>query len=228
VDRRTLPSTFFSNVVCHRGIAFLAYQFEKGAETGLDYALRSGAAMFAVGLRSLMADYWTGGQDKAVDVPGELRRWTGVEDASCCGVVIDRQFMRCSICLVHGDFHLRNVLFSSGGVLVVDFARSTVGPVVVDAAKMAADLVAFVPKCRIKASTPEELLDHSDGVGQVLKVFQDKLSLESDKGLLVMFFRCYLWKYLTYPDVSSDAKAYIARLFGDAIEIAGSRGGDML
>lgn len=43
--------------------------------------------------------------------------------------------------LIHGDFHLRNILIKDNSPKLIDFARSDYGPIAIDAAKLIIDII---------------------------------------------------------------------------------------
>ena len=108
--------------------------------------------------------------------------------------------------LIHGDLHLGNIMLGERDVLI-DFARSKVGPLAVDVGRLATDFVIRVPALREAVPT----IRGSHGpFGKVFKIVADSLNLmEDDYTLAELFFRIFLAQHLNYESVPADTKNWI-------------------
>lgn len=113
-------------------------------------------------------------------------------------------------CWIHGDLHLRNILLGDRNVFI-DFAKSKVGPVVIDLAKLAYDLLINVNELRT-----DEFPSIKDGQFKITKImfdFNNDLKLDnSDFELYDLFLKFYLLIALKYDDVTPEAKEWINSL----------------
>lgn len=109
-------------------------------------------------------------------------------------------------CRVHGDLHLGNIMLGSTD-LFIDFARSKVGPIAVDAAKLISDLLLRLPELR-----EEELPQWSTKMSPMMEILiplQNSLQFqEGDIKLFDLFLSLFLSQALNYGDIPDDAKSW--------------------
>jgi Ser/Thr protein kinase RdoA (MazF antagonist) len=110
-------------------------------------------------------------------------------------------------CLIHGDLHLANIMIGSADVLI-DFARSSDGPVAVDAAKLISDFLLRMPDMR-DGELPS--WDSKSGLSaHILGIFRDSFQFEEgDKKLFSLFLAVNLAVALQYDDVEKETKVWI-------------------
>jgi hypothetical protein len=115
--------------------------------------------------------------------------------------------MRLTFTLIHGDLHLENVLLG-GNDLLIDFARSRRGPVIVDISRLFADIVIRWPELR-----SDDLNFKSDFWGLELHFpnLAAQLGARSsdDWKLGGTMFLVQLCVLLTYDDVEDERKQLI-------------------
>jgi hypothetical protein len=120
--------------------------------------------------------------------------------------------LRVTLTLIHGDLHLENILLGVNDLLI-DFARSTRGPVVMDISRLLADVVARWP-----ALTSNDLDLSSDFAG-LEKYFPELLGLmrssHDDWVLGGVLFQIHLCAMLTYDDIHAERKQLILNVLAD-------------
>lgn len=112
-------------------------------------------------------------------------------------------------CWLHGDMHLRNILMGKRNVLI-DFARSKPGPIVIDLAKFSTDLLLKITEFQEDTfpSWGTECL-----LNRAIKPISSIIILhEDDVKLYNLFLILYLVVALTYKDITPTSKKYIKNI----------------
>ena len=110
--------------------------------------------------------------------------------------------------LIHGDLHLGNVMLGDRDVLI-DYARSDVGPVVLDVARLAVDLLVRAPMLH-EAVLPKFGTTGVSRFSKALHLVSSGLKLDADDCMLGdMFLRVLLAQCLNYDSVTTDTKTWI-------------------
>lgn len=113
-------------------------------------------------------------------------------------------------CWLHGDLHLRNILMGERNLLI-DFARSKMGPLVLDLAKFASDLLLRVDELRTD-EFPVFMENKNPPLLQVLHPINSLFKFnDHDIILYNLLLKIYLAIALDYPDVDDKAKKWIVK-----------------
>lgn len=108
---------------------------------------------------------------------------------------------------VHGDLHLGNIMLGPTDLLI-DFARSRVGPIAVDAAKFVSDLLLRLPEIREKELP--QWNTKKNPMFEILAPLQNSFHFgEGDMKLFDLFLSLFLSQSLNYADISPDVKSWI-------------------
>ena len=115
-----------------------------------------------------------------------------------------------NLCWLHGDLHLRNILLGERNVLI-DFAISKMGPLVLDLAKFASDLLLRVDELRTD-EFPVSIENKNHLLLQVLYPINNLFNFNKDDIILYdIFLKIYLAIALDYPDVDDKAKEWVIK-----------------
>lgn len=208
-DMRHL-NTLAPNVLVWKGLGFIAYEFKGNSLHGVEIAKASGGIGELCGrLQPALQKLYGTGTTEPVLPSDEIRRWC---DPGIGDQVKNDGTLRVSMCILHGDLHLRNLLICEDELHIIDFARSAYGPLVVDLAKFVCDAFVFVSDT---LSTTDSLT--WDGVSRsdlqpIIDLFAPHLGATDDVALFDLMLEGYARCYLTYPDVPSDVKARLGKL----------------
>lgn len=208
-------------VVLWSGVGFIAYAFEQAAKDGFAAIAGGGISALLEPLAYVAAGLYRPEhvRQKAIVRDVTLEEWcaTSAQDRVNAGI------RECDVTwditwgLIHGDFHLRNLFANGDQATLIDFARSEPGPLAIDAAKLAIDILAFAPSIE---SWPggvvwEDLLESS--VGPVLRIFDRFMQRPDDHKFLEDATRATALRYLTYSDVSEDRKKQLRAMLSSSV-----------
>jgi hypothetical protein len=133
---------------------------------------------------------------------------TGVLDNGECGDL--GKIVHYKRCWIHGDLHLRNILIGERDVLI-DFARSKPGPLVLDIAKLTSDLLLNVTELRGDRFPSLSGTDHP--INRVIEPFNNLFKFIKDEiNLYNIFLKMFLLISLNYPDIKEEAKSWINKI----------------
>lgn len=114
-------------------------------------------------------------------------------------------------CRIHGDLHLGNIMIppiGEGSEILIDFAKSTAGPIAVDAAKLISDILLRLPEARGEQLPSWDSSD--EPYASILKPLMESFSFgDGDKKLFRLFLAAFLVIALRYDDVPADSKAWV-------------------
>lgn len=228
---RTVP-LLWNGVVVENGIGLIAYQFAKNTKVALECITDAkSAAMLCVELKSMFTGMYP--TEKIDDKQGiELNKlfatWFPLELlkrtanrfhesdfkntllAIADGKTVQNipNVLKPNYCWLHGDLHLRNILIGDRNLLI-DFARSQMGPLVLDLAKFASDLLLRVGELRTN-DFPVFLENENQCLLKVLNPINSIFNLNAhDMILYNLLLKIYLAIAINYPDVDDNAKAWI-------------------
>lgn len=217
-------SLLWWNVVAWRSIGAIAYEFEEGARTLLEFARENGTKAALLKSQPALQALYEGSERRTV-IPrfylkdilsgapkmeeehfGELLRdvATARNNRALDGAI------ELLIGPQHGDLHLRNVLLVNNWPLLIDFAhyRSVTdkGCPLVDLAKILVDSWAFNDDVELGDLLDLGLLDQPD-LRPLAKLFLiGSVPTESERRFFQGAVLCYLARYSTYSDVSADKR----------------------
>lgn len=201
------------------GIGLIAYAFEGEAIDGLKTVTTSGLDAIKPPLNEAIKHLFHVDQvrHKSVDRDSELIKWCAVSEDELKQAKIPERDTTCEVswALIHGDFHLRNMFVTNGRPTLIDFARSSPGPIAIDAAKMVVDLMAFGSTGSF--DWPTELTwtgVYQSSPGLVLGGFEAVLKRTDDTAFLLDAIRAFAFRYLGYEDVEERVKRQFRTLLG--------------
>jgi len=222
----------WSGLIVSDGVAGLAYQFAVDAQEASKWfvgrTVEELGARLAALLRSLhrnpsadrgvvrnIAQRWLPRDEVLVHARKMVGSGQGAQllDAILASTVPDRlgKVVEYHRARLHGDLHLGNVLFGQTDVLI-DFARSDVGPMIEDAAKLLVDVCVRSPEVRSAASLSELLRSAP------MSTFLDSLGAfyaprDADTVLLMNVLTVgHLARHLSYPRLDEDTRRWIVEL----------------
>ncbi len=209
LNRRLLVPQLYPNVLYWDGFGFIAYEFEKDALTALELIQQESINSLKSHLKVIADNLYSGASLKPFSPSEELSKW--------CGLDIDKQEiikddllkhpMEITGSLIHGDFHLRNILIKDNSPTLIDFARSDFGPVAVDLAKLVIDILVFCAQAEIKAEVFKwDYLIKKSSLSEILRVYENYLKEKDDKKFFEIALLAYANKYITYADVDEPVK----------------------
>jgi phosphotransferase family enzyme len=109
--------------------------------------------------------------------------------------------------LIHGDLHLGNIMLGPKSVLI-DFARSDVGPIAVDAAKLTADLMVSSDELR-GASLPAWSSEEAWLSRALAPVKAIAGSQEGNSKIFDLMLRVFLGLYMNYDGVPDATRSWV-------------------
>jgi CheY-like chemotaxis protein len=228
---RTVP-LLWNGVVVENKIGLIAYQFAKNTKVALECLCNTNDALILCGnLKSMFTGMYPPEKvdDKQVIALDKfIATWFSSEQLrKAAGHLSDSKFQKTllaiaddkavnnipnalkpNLCWLHGDLHLRNILMGERNLLI-DFARSKMGPLVLDLAKFASDLLLRVDELRtdkfpvFMENKNQRLLEVLNPINSIFK-FNDY-----DIILYNLLLKIYLAIALDYPDVDDNAKHWI-------------------
>lgn len=222
--------------VVWKGFGSIAYEFEEGAKTLLDFADESGVDAALEALLDPMRRFYQEGRRESV-VPlayleSLISKTVKASDPGLLHSVLEDlisaqgndgfsdRSMEVRASCQHGDCHARNILVGKHGAVMIDFAnyvsRADRGIPLLDIAKLATDLFCFT-------RTPWAIKDLVTGealTGPLLEFVRKIGALigenptSDEKQLFAWASICHLTRYFGYPDVPADRKRLIAAALG--------------
>jgi hypothetical protein len=114
---------------------------------------------------------------------------------------------------IHGDLHLDNIMVGETPVLI-DFSKTKIAALAIDAAKLAADMLIRVPSVRDEElplwGEASKLFGEWDALAQVFPLTQGDATLFRD------FLALYLWEALYFDTTDTDTRDWIRTVLGTA------------
>ncbi|MBF0343692.1 MAG: aminoglycoside phosphotransferase family protein [Nitrospirae bacterium] len=213
INRSLQVPLLHHNVVAWSGIGYIAYVFEKDAQTALEFIRKNNVEKFTKHIEKIVKFLYS--TDKNFFDPiKELKRWCdfNVENNHTTHKEsLQRQF-ELTGALIHGDLHLRNILIKDNMPVLIDFARSDYAPIALDTAKLVIDILVFSDVCDLdEISLDWNSLSKSPLKG-ILNAYKEHLNSDDNKTFFDLAIKEYAHKYTTYPDVSDDKKGALKRL----------------
>lgn len=209
VDRSLIVGQLFPNPVIWKGLGVIAYGFEEDTRTALEVTKDNGVAQLAGAVLKISKSLYASPEKCPCDIREETSRWIGrgtkiqeIVSSHTRAFVISRA-------LIHGDLHLRNILISKGAATLIDFARSDVGPIAIDAAKLAADTLVFAKPELLKAENIKWIALKKTELGVLLEPFEEYMKADDDYRAFDVFLMAFLRRYVSYDDVLPEIKALI-------------------
>jgi hypothetical protein len=233
VDYARMAQPLWPVVVCESGCAAIAFQFAHGTEEAVsilskcatqcdDVMDRIGSVLMGFyGKPHLSRDIvmnlsarW-GSSTEVIQKAADILESGGTEQLLRAIVQTKQEYglgetIEFSQSVIHGDLHLGNIMLGERDILI-DFSRSNPGPIAVDLARLAVDIVVRIPEVRGN-DLPLLSGDHSSNIAKAIKKMSSSLKLTSGDELLYdVFLKVLLARHLTYADnrVSQETKAWI-------------------
>jgi len=206
IDRNLQIPLLHTSVMHYAGIGYIAYAFEENATTGLTYILERGISDFEHVLLGIYDHLHSNIECSPVNAKSELNKWCS-DDKLC-----NNKPMEVTTGLIHGDFHLRNILIRGNSPTVIDFAKSDKGPVCIDYAKLIIDIIAFTET----DINPEKTLTvdslKTTSLVNIVTSIVDRLKAKDDICLFEHALAGYAICYMKYNDVDETKRLLLGNL----------------
>jgi hypothetical protein len=198
------------NVICWDNIGYIAYGFEKDANTALETIKNSGILGFIPSMEKIAHGLYSTKKIAPLHPRDEVKRWCQLDELkySKFNATLSHP-VEATTTLIHGDLHLRNILIKNGRTTLIDFAKSNLGPIVIDFAKLTIDILAFCMKEEIKPDFFDWDGLKKSSLKDLLQMFEIYMTAKDDKRFFDIALYAYASTYLTYPDVEHDVKEAI-------------------
>jgi hypothetical protein len=229
LDFARMVPLLWPNVIVHRRVAAIAYQFASGTEEASQLSdTKSNRKSLCKRLNPLLKRFYRAPRSERSILGNLLSEWGPSSDTlrqiitllPNCEIkgVLKRaaaqqatgplaESLEYRRCLIHGDLHLGNIMLGNSDVLI-DFARSADGPIAADAAKLVSDFLLRYSELRQDDLPTWDL--RTGQIGEILEGLSDPFSLSNgDKKLFFLFLIVDLAVALQYEDVSKDVKLWI-------------------
>ena len=209
LHRSLMVPMLYPHVINWKGIAYIIYPFENEATTALEYLRDNMISSLQVHLSEICKGLYSHNTINSVSPSDILIKWCNLSKEILASLYlhgIERNYEITST-LIHGDLHLRNIMISSARPVLIDFARSSVGPIAVDAAKLTIDTLVFISPHIINTTSLsyEGILEEAD-IGCIIKPFVSYLTQQDDKKMFDLALIAYAITYSTYSDVSDNIR----------------------
>ena len=205
--RRLQVPLLYDNVIFWKGIGFICYTFEEGTQTALEYINKYGIEKYST-INNIIVDcLYKSKKPTPINVKQEIKRIWNIE--------VEKEGINCqeltrplevTYSFIHGDFHLRNILIKDSYPLLIDFAKSTIGPVVLDLAKLTIDILAFKEKANITKDLFNKDFLKNTMLKPISKKFASTFKSLDDMKFYQIAICFYAHQYLKYPDVPTKVK----------------------
>lgn len=116
--------------------------------------------------------------------------------------------------MIHGDLHLRNLMICRNRPLLIDFARSDVAPIALDAGKFLIDAAVWLSDPEDLGSPPTVACIKDSKLGSAFSVFEPYLLRTDDIRLLEVAIRAYAYRYSSYRDVPEQTREKLKKIAG--------------
>lgn len=201
------------NVVFWNNIGYTVYGFERDARTALETIRSNDLAAIIPGVEKIASHLYLNKKICPIHPRDEAKRWCKFDEAKHPDFSKKlSQTMETTIALIHGDLHLRNILIRNETATLIDFARSNLGPIAIDMAKLTIDILIFCKSEEIKPGVFSWERLEQGPLKELLDVFNKYLTAKDDKSFFEFSLYSYASTYLTYPDVDSDVKKKLESL----------------
>jgi len=209
LDREIIVPQYHQHSISWRGFGFMAYWFERDSITALKLLETEDLRKFSKHFEKLAKSLYALAEGSPISAAEELKRWWGInaEKENCFSKMDLNKTLEVTYSMLHGDFHLRNILITKAErPTLIDFAKSDVGPVVVDLAKLFMDILLFIRP----ESISREIFTWNGLDKTPLATLKEKaapfLSSSNDDYFFEVAMRAYALKYLGYRDIEESAK----------------------
>jgi hypothetical protein len=214
IDLSLLQKTFFSNIVLWKNYGFLVYGFADDAITGYDYINKNGFDKFFKEFLKTAKKFYIDDFPKVVLLSKEVKMNFHEKYIPTELLNTTNNDLSVTYCIIHGDMHLRNVIYSKEKFLFIDFEKSTTGAIALDLAKLTIDLALniFLDGLKTIPSLDYKCLIQTP-LSELLHPFIRKIMKKKDDLVLFnVFLICYAKRYLDYDNISNDKKEVLERL----------------
>lgn len=219
LERRLQVPLLHNNVINWGGFGLIAYGFEEDAKTALETISESGIPAFAPILRRTVKHlYGRGRRVLPISPRDTLHSWwkLDVDEQKSIPSELMCHTLEVTHAMIHGDFHLRNILIKEDQATLIDFAKSDYQPIAIDAAKIIIDALVFAI-----SEIPEDAFEwftlKASPIQELVEIFEEFLTGRDDKSFLQIALRAYAAKYLDYPDVADGRKDQLRRTLGKGV-----------
>lgn len=220
LDRRLFMPPVYNEVLAWNNVGYIAYRFEKECLSAEEYAHNNGVGMFAEQLGAITKELYRECHKGFAKPEEVLIEWCNLNEIDIASRFGDKAQhpLDVSDCLIHGDFHLHNILISDQKPVLIDFACSTIGPIIIDVAKLAVDsFCRLLPLSDITSQmfSFDECLKSKIGI--LLNCFGPYLTRPDDKALYSFVAQGFAIRYLEYTDISDEVKSALKKALADVL-----------
>lgn len=213
IERKLQIPQLHHHVVYWRGIGYIAYGFEEDASTALELINNKGLPELSAHIETIASSLYSKTKISPIAPRVELEKWCKFDSETLKYVNPDllQNTMEITRALIHGDLHLRNILIKDNLPTLIDFARSDLGPVAIDLAKLVIDILVFHSHDEIKADTFTWAGLTLSTLSGILSLSGKYLQAKDDKRFFELSLRAYASAYLKYIDVDDNVKKLLRK-----------------
>lgn len=209
INRSLIVGQLFPNPVIWKGLGVIAYGFEEDTLTALEVAKDQDITRLAEVVSKISKSLYASPEKCPCNIKEEVSRWIGKSIKIQEIVSLHTRTFVISRALIHGDLHLRNILISKGAAMLIDFARSEVGPIAIDAAKLAADTLVFARPDMLQAENIDWATLKKTDLSALIEPFDEYMKADDDCHAFNIFLMAFLRRYISYDDVLPETKKLI-------------------
>ncbi|MEW6418771.1 MAG: phosphotransferase [Nitrospirota bacterium] len=211
IERSLQIPQLHPNVVCWEGLGFIAYGFEEKAKTALELINSQGVQSLVPLLNKINICLYADSRKIPVLPQEQLMKWCKFDNRNRKILSDDLMTHPLEVtgALIHGDFHLRNILIKENSPTLIDFAKSDLGPISIDLAKLIIDILVFLKEIQFKSDLMKWESLMSTPLSGILGTFERYLNAPDDKKFFEIALWAYISAYLNYPDVAQELKLVI-------------------
>lgn len=216
LERRLQVPLLHHNVISWEGLGFIAYVFEENARTALEMIQEAGVLAFSPLLQEVAKSLYSRNDILPISPREVLDNWwkLDIEQQKTIPDNLLHHTLEVTHAMIHGDFHLRNILVKSNHVTLIDFAKSDFNPIAIDVAKLIMDILVFVEPSQLSVISFNWEGLKASSLAEITQVFDKFLNARGDKEFFELALRAYAEKYLKYPDVDASTKKALAERLG--------------
>lgn len=230
---RTVP-LLWSGVIAEKNIGLIAYQYADNTVTALEFLVNNNAIKLCNELKSLFQGLYNSTKlemNQNNTFISLINRWFSLENLKKTTELLPNgsykkvlkiisngdtpkgvpTILNNTFCWLHGDLHLRNILIGERNVLI-DFARSGFGPIVLDLAKYTSDLLISAEEFKNYDIDFSKIYNNTTlfkTLSPITKLFNLN---NNDIILFEVLVKIYFAIALGYPDVDDNTKRWIKTL----------------
>jgi thiamine kinase-like enzyme len=212
IDRSIFVNSIYSNIVYWKNFAYIAYNFELEAKSGFEVLSKKGITDFSSMIADIVKKFYKNYQTASVFLITEANKWfNDVAFISDLAQKFNLKDMEITNSIIHGDLHLKNILMNDKSPVLIDFAKTTTGPISIDFAKLVMDILVFWEGIDLDNVDLKWEFLKSSALKPLIDVFGNILKQDDDIVFFNFVLIAYAKTYLTYDDVAESVKEKLRR-----------------